>query len=97
MPADQCRSAPKCYRIRADDGSKDRITEAVYADYNSAYAELERYYADLCCSDDRIYYQIIEIDSADTTGNEDNAQATSPSADGFPPPADRAIDSDLPP
>jgi hypothetical protein len=31
---------------------------------DEAYALLERYYADLCCSDDREYYRIEPIEPA---------------------------------
>ena len=52
------------YRIRRDDGVNDAITKQLYASYNEAHQELERYYADLCCSDDREYYRIEEDTSA---------------------------------
>lgn len=42
------------YRILRDAAP----AEAGAARYDEAYAVLERYYADLCCSDDRIYYRI---------------------------------------
>ena len=45
------------YRIRRDDGVSDAITKRLYASYNQAHQELERYYADFCCSDDRKYYR----------------------------------------
>jgi hypothetical protein len=32
----------------------------VFDSYDAAYAVLERYYADICCSDDREYYRIVE-------------------------------------
>ncbi len=48
------------YRILRDDGVSDAITKRLYASYNEAHMELERYYADLCCSDDREYYRIEE-------------------------------------
>ena len=48
------------YRILRDDGITDAITGRLYASYDEAYGELERYYADLCCSDDREYYRIVE-------------------------------------
>lgn len=46
------------YRIQRDDGVSDAITRRRYASYDEAHLELERYYADLCCSDDREYYRI---------------------------------------
>ena len=48
------------YRIVRDDGISDTIAGQVYASYDAAYNELEHYYADLCCSDDREYYRIVE-------------------------------------
>jgi hypothetical protein len=48
------------YRIRRDDGVSDAITQRPYGSYDEAHRELERYYADLCCSDDREYYRIEE-------------------------------------
>ena len=55
------------YRIRRDDGVNDPITKRLYTSYNEAHQELERYYADLCCSDDREYYRIEEDASARET------------------------------
>jgi hypothetical protein len=48
------------YRIVRDDGQPDTIAGQVFATYDAAYAVLERYYADLCCSDKREYYSIEE-------------------------------------
>jgi hypothetical protein len=48
------------YRISRDDGLSDSIAGRCYATYDEAHAELERYYADLCCSDEREYYRIEE-------------------------------------
>lgn len=48
------------YRIVHDDGRRDRITSQVFSNYEAAYSELERYYADVCCSDDREIYRIEE-------------------------------------
>lgn len=48
------------YRIVRDDGLSDTITGRVFSSYDEAHAVLERYYADLCCSDDREYYRIEE-------------------------------------
>lgn len=48
------------YRILRDDGVADAIAGQEFASYEAAYAVLERYYADLCCSDDRLYYRIEE-------------------------------------
>jgi len=52
--------AVSTYRIRRDDGLSDSIAGRRYATYDEAHAELERYYADLCCSDEREYYRIEE-------------------------------------
>ena len=52
------------YRIERDDGQRDQIAGQRFASYDEAYAVLERYYADLCCSDDREYYRIEAIDPA---------------------------------
>lgn len=48
------------YRISRDDGQGDQIAGQTFASYDEAYAVLERYYRDLCCSDDREYYRIEE-------------------------------------
>ena len=50
----------RSYQIRRDDGISDGISGQVFASYDAAHAVLERYYADLCCSDDREHYRIIE-------------------------------------
>ena len=52
------------YRIVRDDGQLDTIAGQVFATYDAAHVVLERYYADLCCSDEREYYSI-EEDLAD--------------------------------
>ena len=48
----------RCYQIVRDDGKIDSIAGMKFSSYDEAYALLERYYADLCCSDDREYYRI---------------------------------------
>jgi hypothetical protein len=48
------------YRIIRDDGSSDAIAGNSFASYDEAYAVLERYYGDLCCSDERECYHIID-------------------------------------
>lgn len=48
------------FLILRDDGVSDGIAGQVFASYEAAYDVLERYYADLCCSDDRQYYRIEE-------------------------------------
>ena len=56
------------YRILRDDGISDGIAGQVFASYDAAHAVLERYVADLCCSDDREYYRIVE--AAEELGQE---------------------------
>jgi len=46
------------YRIVREDNAEDTITRLRYGSYNEAYDELERFYAGLCCSDDRVEYSI---------------------------------------
>jgi hypothetical protein len=46
------------YRIVRDDGQPDTIAGQTFGSYDEAYAVLERYYSDLCCSDEREYYSI---------------------------------------
>ena len=50
--------------IRRDDGVTDAIAGQAFATYDEAYAVLERYYADLCCSDEREYYRIDAVEHA---------------------------------
>ena len=50
--------------IRRDDGVIDAIAGQCFATYDEAYAVLERYYVDLCCSDEREYYRIDAVDHA---------------------------------
>ena len=52
------------YRIVRDDGASDDIAGQCFASYDEAHAVLERYYADLCCSDEREYYRIEAVDPA---------------------------------
>ena len=49
------------YRICRDDGISDGIAGQVFDSYDAAYAVVERYYADVCCSDDREYYRIVVV------------------------------------
>ena len=51
------------YSIVRDDGVNDQIAGRCFDSYDEAYAVLERYYADLCCSDDREYYRIEPMES----------------------------------
>jgi hypothetical protein len=53
------------YRIVRDDGSSDAIAGRVFDSYDAAYVVLERYYGDLCCSDERETYRIEEASSAE--------------------------------
>ena len=48
------------YTIQRDDGVRDDIAGRVFVSYDEAYTVLERYYGDLCCSDDREFYRIVE-------------------------------------
>jgi hypothetical protein len=56
------------YLIRRDDGISDGIAGQVFDSYDAAYAVVERYYADICCSDDREYYRI-EVFSEELPGS----------------------------
>ena len=48
--------------IVRSDGQGDGLTRQLFSSYDMAYEELERYYGDLCCSDeDRIDYIIVEM------------------------------------
>jgi hypothetical protein len=50
------------YQILRDDGVQDGIAAGqVFTSYDEAYTVLERYYADLCCSDDREFYRIVPV------------------------------------
>ena len=57
------------YRVVRDDGQPDTIAGQLFATYDAAYAVLERYYADLCCSDEREYHSIEEDSSAGDLAN----------------------------
>jgi len=46
------------FRISCDEGGDDWFTRQRFSSYDEAYDVLARYYADLCCSDERIYYRI---------------------------------------
>jgi len=59
------------YLIRRDDGISDGIAGQVFDSYDAAYAVVERYYADMCCSDDREYYRIVAaVETSDLTFRE---------------------------
>ena len=51
------------FLIQRDDGIHDGIAGQQFSRYDEAHAVLERYYADLCCSDDREYYRIVEVEA----------------------------------
>ena len=50
-------------RILRDDGVEDALTSRVFSSYDEAYDVLERFYADLCCSDERIEYSIVSTET----------------------------------
>ena len=49
------------YRIVCDDGICDDIAGQAFESYDAAFGVLERYYGDLCCSDDRETYRIEDV------------------------------------
>ena len=50
------------HRIVRSDGQQDDLTRQSFSSYDMAYEQLERYYGDLCCSDDdRIDYIIVAM------------------------------------
>ena len=49
------------YRIVRDDLQEDSITQLNFTRYDDAYDELESFYLDLCCSDERVEYSIVLI------------------------------------
>lgn len=53
-------------KVIRDDGVEDDLTCRNFCTYDEAYDELERFYADLCCSDDRVEYSITVADSGET-------------------------------
>ena len=61
----QCSRTPALtkFRIVRDDSEEDAITRMRFASYDEAYDELERFYAGLCCSDDRVEYSIETVGS----------------------------------
>lgn len=61
LSAKKLDSNPSLYRIIRDDLQEDSITKLQFSRYDDAYDELERFYADLCCSDERIEYSIVLI------------------------------------
>ena len=65
------------YRIVRDDGQLDSIAGQSFATHDAAYAVLERYYGDMCCSDDREYYSVEEDSVMVDSAAEDLADAQS--------------------
>jgi hypothetical protein len=63
------KDAMSSHLIRRDDGISDGIAGQMFDSYEAAYAVVERYYADICCSDDREYYRI--VDAAEESVNDD--------------------------
>ena len=54
--------ATTTHRIVRSDGQHDVLTRQSFSSYDMAYEQLERYYCDLCCSDDdRIDYVIVAL------------------------------------
>lgn len=59
-------AVPTQYVIVRDDGCRDGIAGQQFSSYDEAYDVLERYYGDLCCSDEREYYRVVVLaDAAD--------------------------------
>ena len=52
---------PMHYVIVRDDGCCDGIAGQQFRGYDEAYDVLERYYGDLCCSDEREYYRVVAL------------------------------------
>ena len=49
------------YEITRADHLADRIAGRRFASFNEAYAVLEQYYSDSCCSDESETYRIVEV------------------------------------
>jgi hypothetical protein len=49
------------FQIVRDDGGSDALAGQCFSSYDAAYDVLERYYGDLCCSDEREYYRIVSL------------------------------------
>lgn len=62
----------KTYRIVRDDGDEDGLTRLHFSSYDEAYDELERFYGDLCCSDERVEYSIVAQAGARGVGASSN-------------------------
>lgn len=59
-------------RIVRDDGVEDELTRLYFSSYDEAYDELERFYGDLCCSDERVEYSIVSQAGARGVGASSN-------------------------
>ena len=57
-------AVPTQYVIVRDDGCCDAIAGQQFSSYDEAYDVLERYYGDLCCSDEREYYRVVTLAEA---------------------------------
>ena len=60
------------FRIVRDDGLEDSVTRMRFGSYDDAYDELERFYGDLCCSDERVEYSIVSQAGARGVGASSN-------------------------
>ena len=60
------------FRIVRDDGVEDELTRLHFSSYDEAYDELESFYGDLCCSDDRVEYSIVSQAGARGVGASSN-------------------------
>ena len=66
---EQLKPSRAVFRIVLDEesvnpASRDPLAGQEFESYDAAYDVLERYYADVCCSDERSYYRIEERRSA---------------------------------
>ena len=73
-------------KVVRDDGVEDALTRRCYATYGEAYDELDRFYGDLCCSDDRIEYSITL--AAETQSQESTVQLSRPGSELLVTPSD---------
>ena len=79
------KASDRCHEQLSDlprRGLSDGIAGQVFDSYDAAYAVVERYYADMCCSDDREYYRIVvaaeETDMASSAANDGQGVAPAP-------------------
>ena len=61
------------FRIVRDDGVEDSVTRMRFGSYDDAYDELQRFYGDLCCSDERIEYAIQAVPDASAAAESSTA------------------------